>query len=101
MTDFNEYATKLKAMTDNELVEETEQMVWLSAYANNNPRSAYHKQCDMCADACYNRRKPWLYSKGYNRAYESAGHRVTDRSSEKPEHWTQWLADHPNIGREK
>jgi uncharacterized protein with von Willebrand factor type A (vWA) domain len=31
-----------------ELSEETKRMIWLSAYANNNPKSDYHWKCDAC-----------------------------------------------------
>jgi hypothetical protein len=90
-----EYIEKLKNMTDDELVNEVEQKVWLSAYANNNPRSIYHKECDATSEECFSRRKPWLYSKGFNAAYESAGHTVRDydRKTESPEHWAKWLEE--------
>ena len=34
-------------------IEETERMIWLSAFANNNPRSDYHWRCDACYDITY------------------------------------------------
>jgi hypothetical protein len=33
-----------------ELMQETESKIWLSAYANNNPRSDYHWHVDACYD---------------------------------------------------
>ena len=42
------YADRISAMTDEELLKETESTIWLSAYANNNPRSDYHWQADAC-----------------------------------------------------
>jgi hypothetical protein len=78
MTEQDEYTVKLSGMTDDELVKEAEQMVWLSAYAANNPRSAYHWKCDQTYDEAKRREKPWLYQKGWNNAYESAGHELSD-----------------------
>ena len=55
----------LKLSTDKDLQEECERRIWLSAYANNNPRSDYHWQCDACYDECYNRDKVGLYERAY------------------------------------
>jgi len=41
-----EYRDKLAAMTNAQLSQECEDMIWLSAYANNNPRSDYHWMVD-------------------------------------------------------
>jgi hypothetical protein len=41
------YRKKLEAMTDQDLFKATKQMIWFSAYANNNPISCYHWQCDF------------------------------------------------------
>ncbi|MEL4069568.1 hypothetical protein WKW50_05410 [Ochrobactrum sp. GPK 3] len=77
-----EYAAKLAAMNDDELVKETENKVWLSGYAANNPRSAYHWQCDACYDEAKQRAKPWLYKRGWNAAYVSAGHELSESDIE-------------------
>ena len=45
-----DYVAKLEAMTDTELEAAADQMIWLSAYANNNSRSDYHWQCYCCYD---------------------------------------------------
>lgn len=42
-----EYRAKLQAMPGPQLYEETKDKIWLSAYANNNPASCYHWQCDF------------------------------------------------------
>ena len=40
------YIVKLQSATDEWLYGETKDMIWLSAYASNNPRSCYHWRCD-------------------------------------------------------
>jgi len=62
----SEYIDRLRAMTPEELSKETEQKIWLSAYANNNPRSDYHWQCD----ACYGIYSDAGNEDGYDRAYK-------------------------------
>lgn len=42
--------------------------IWLSAYANNNPRSDYHWQADACYDEAARRGKPELYVQAYEKA---------------------------------
>jgi len=61
----SEYLDKLKAMDDKELREACDQMIFLSAYANNNPRSDYHWQCDACYDECSRRGKEHIYSQAH------------------------------------
>lgn len=51
------FVAKLAAMTDDELRKACNQYIWLSAYANNNPRSKYHWQCDLTYDECKKRNK--------------------------------------------
>lgn len=72
------YADKLQAMDDGALVDEIESKVWLSAYAANNGRSKYHTECDLTHDEARRRGKPWLYQRGWNKAYESCGHSLSD-----------------------
>ena len=60
-----EYLEKLVQMIDKELQEEAQKMIWLSAYANNNPRSDYHWQCDACYDEGERRGKPEIYNRAY------------------------------------
>ena len=66
-----DYRDKLSAMDDAALAAECEQKIWLSAYANNNPRSDYHWHADACHDECSERGKPEIYSEAWERA---AGH---------------------------
>lgn len=61
----SDYLTKLTNMTDKELRDACEQMIWLSAYANNNPRSDYHWQCDACYDECSRQGKKYIYEQAH------------------------------------
>lgn len=61
-----EYLQKIIAMDENQLQKETEQAIWLSAYANNNGRSDYHWQCDACYDV--SKKFGDLYTRAYNAA---------------------------------
>jgi hypothetical protein len=70
----SDYTDRLGAMDDAALEAECANMVWLSAYANNNPRSDYHWQVDACSDECGKRGKPEIYKRGWNSAVRSAGH---------------------------
>ena len=61
------YVEKLQAETDGRLREVAEQMIWLSAYANNNPRSDYHWQVDAVYDECQRRGKPGIYNDAHRK----------------------------------
>jgi len=63
------YLDKLAAMTDADLHAETRQKIWLSAYANNNPRSDYHWQCDATYDEWNCRGNLDGYKKAYDEEY--------------------------------
>ena len=65
------YKAKIAAMTDDELSKEMDLKIWLSAYANNNPRSCYHWQADATYSECKRRGKPELYTESYERQRES------------------------------
>lgn len=67
------FANTIAAMSDEEFVSFAENKIWLSAYANNNPRSDYHWQADACYDEAERRGKPSLYKKAHKAACESAG----------------------------
>lgn len=62
-----EYIRKIFAMDDEQLFKECKNKIWLSAYANNNPRSDFHWQCDACYDASAARDgdKAEIYSRAY------------------------------------
>lgn len=62
----SDYLAKLANMTDNELKDTCREMIWLSAYANNNLRSDYHWQCDACYDEATRRNKPEIYNRAHN-----------------------------------
>ena len=62
------YKVKLQAMTDAELLKESESKIWLSAFANNNPISCYHWQCDATYDEAVRRGKPEIYSQAHKEA---------------------------------
>lgn len=61
----SEYVNKIQQMSKKELMEETERKIWLSAYANNNPRSDYHWHVDVCYDE-------WMDRDGNSNNYERA-----------------------------
>lgn len=69
----SEYLERLANMTVEELTKETENKIWLSAYASNNPRSDYHWHCDACYDECQ-KRDPEMYEKAWKRVSEEYGH---------------------------
>ena len=63
-----DFADKIAALDDEAFVKEAEQKIWLSAYADNNPRSDYHWQADACYDEAQRRQKPDLYKRAYEHA---------------------------------
>lgn len=67
------YKVKLAAMDDDALRKEANQFIWLSAYANNNPRSAYHWMCDYVYDECSRRGKVNIYSEEHAKLSKEAG----------------------------
>lgn len=70
----SEWREKLAAMTEDELYKHCEEYIWLSAYANNNPRSDYHFLADAGYEECHRREKMDLYKRAYNAARASAGY---------------------------
>jgi len=61
------YLDELANMDNEQLREACNQMIWLSAYANNNPRSDYHWQCDACYDECVRRDKVYIYEQEHTK----------------------------------
>lgn len=55
------FADRLAAMDDGAFLKEARHRIWLSGYANNNPRSDYHWQTGACYDEAQRRGKPELY----------------------------------------
>ena len=82
----SEFVSRLQEMVDEEFVTATASCCWLSAYANNNPRSDYHWQADACYDEARRREKPWLYQRGWNDAYRQAGYEPSeeDKKAARP-----------------
>jgi hypothetical protein len=63
------YLDKLKMCSESELLKETETIIWLSAYASNNPYSDYHWQKKACAIECNSRGSDLnLFETAYKRA---------------------------------
>ena len=60
------FADKIASLDDAAFVKEAQHRIWLSAYANNNPRSDYHWQADACYDEAQRRGKPELYKAAYD-----------------------------------
>lgn len=64
------YVLGIKSMSYEELFEETKHKIWLSAYANNNPQSDWHWQCDGCYDEWLRRDDTESYKKAWNEVYK-------------------------------
>lgn len=64
----SEYLETIKEMSPEELFAETKQKIWLSAFANNNPRSDFHWQCDACYDEWKARGKLEQYTEAWKAA---------------------------------
>lgn len=61
----SEYVTYVARFTDDELAKECKAKIWLSGFANNNPRSDYHWHVDVCYDECVKRGKGDIYERAY------------------------------------
>lgn len=68
------YVAKIIKMDDDDLVNETCKMIYLSALAGNNHKSDYHWMVDICYDEFLYRGKIDLYDKAYNKACRQAGY---------------------------
>jgi hypothetical protein len=66
------FLDELAKMDEGELRKTCNTMIWLSAYANNNPRSDYHWQCDACYDECHQRGKVDIYSEEHAKLVQAA-----------------------------
>ncbi len=67
----SDYITTLQKMSEAKLYQRTKDMIWLSAYANNNSRSDYHWQCDACYDEWKSRNKAILYDKAWHEVVDN------------------------------
>jgi hypothetical protein len=68
-----DYLVRIASMDDETLGKEAERKIWLSAFANNNPRSDFHWMVDAIYDECQRRGKPEIYSKAFDEAEASCG----------------------------
>lgn len=68
-----EFVATLPAMDDAALLKAANEFIWLSAYAANNPRSAYHPMCDAVYDECQRRDRPDIYSTAHATQVRQAG----------------------------
>ncbi len=78
MTERDKFIAEIKTLDDGPLQRRTENLIWLSAFANNNPRAPAHWQVDLCYDEWVSRGKSWRYQAAYNDAYESCGFEVSE-----------------------
>jgi len=74
VTEIEAWAEKLPTLSADAYVKKAADMIWLSAYAANNPLSAYHPMCDLCYDEAVRRGNTDLYSKAHKKAMRDAGH---------------------------
>ena len=74
VSEIRDWAAKLPTLSDEDFVREAAGMIYLSAYAANNPRSAYHPMCDLCYDEAVRRGNSKLYSQAHKQAMRQAGY---------------------------
>lgn len=67
------FADSIAASDDAQFVQTAEEVIWFSAYANNNPTSDYHWQASACYYEAQRRGDPGLYQRAYDQAKASAG----------------------------
>ncbi len=83
------YLTSLAALTDQELVKEAENLIWLAAYASHN--KLYDLKTDHIYKEAKKRGKPWLYARGYNQAALACNISLTeaDRAAAREESYKE------------
>ena len=69
----SDYLGKLSTLDDAQLRSEVNQMIWLSTYASNNPRSDYHWMCDACYEETVNRKKVYIYEQEHAKLVKEVG----------------------------
>lgn len=67
----SEYIEKVEKISEEDLFKECKSKIWLSAYTNNNPKSDYHWQADVCWQECQDREKGEIYKKAYDENIEA------------------------------
>lgn len=60
-----DYKKRIGEMNDSDLFSETKHKIWLSAYANNNPRSDFHWHVDYIYNEWVERKKENEYARAY------------------------------------
>jgi hypothetical protein len=68
------YVLKIAEMSNEDLGRECGSMIYMSAFAANNPRSCYHWQCDACYDECKRRKREDIYSEAHKGMMRSQGY---------------------------
>lgn len=63
------YFERILQMGKGELFKEAKDKIWLSAYANNNPRSDFHWQIDAIYDVYHARGDTDSYKQAYRQVY--------------------------------
>lgn len=72
------FNAEIKEMDDDALERRTSDLVWLSAFASNNPNAPAHWQVDDCYDEFHDRNLQWRYQRAWNKAYRLAGHEPSE-----------------------
>lgn len=62
------FADKLAAMDDETFMREAASEIYMSAFANNNPRSDFHWRADACYDEARRRDDVSLYERAWKSA---------------------------------
>jgi len=60
-----DYQQKIAYMQPDELFKETKLKIWLSAFANNNPKAPAHWEVDLCYDEWEKRGDKKSYSRAH------------------------------------
>jgi len=61
-----DYLAKIAAMTNEQLQDETEGMIYQSARCANNNRADWHWMVDACYDECERREDKNIYKRAYD-----------------------------------
>ena len=67
----DQYRKQIQVMSDKDLRAAANMMIYLSAYADNNPRSDYHWKCDAVYDECKTRGKLNIYEEEHKKLVDN------------------------------
>lgn len=59
------FEERLQTLDEDALFKEADRYIWLSAYANSNPRSSYHWRCDAVYAECRRRERVDIYENAH------------------------------------